>query len=134
MSLPFESINRLCSDQLQSHFNWIYSLNGNGTATYGPDIQQLSLDVFSESESTVRVKITDAKLPRYEVPQSILPRTDSKIMPKNTDIKFSHTESPFSFEITRISDGKSLFKLGDTFTFKDQYLEIPTHCKDIWAR
>jgi alpha-D-xyloside xylohydrolase len=102
------------------------TLIGDGTSAYGADIKQLSLQVVFETDSIARVKITDAKNARYEVPQSVITRTDSINKISNNNIKFSFTESPFSFEIIRVSDGQSLFKLGDSFTFKDQYLEIPT--------
>lgn len=102
------------------------NLVGSGSSTYGPDIKKLSLEVVFETEDTVRVKITDAAKPRWEVPESVLPRPHASKKPAASNLKFSYTEAPFSFEITRAADGKSLFKLGDSFTFKDQYLEIPT--------
>jgi alpha-D-xyloside xylohydrolase len=104
----------------------ILNLNGQGTTTYGADIQQLSLNVFFETEDSIRVKITDAKNSRWEIPESVISRYHSTQKPATTNIKFSYTESPFSFEITRVSDGTSLFKLGNSFAFKDQYIEIPT--------
>lgn len=102
------------------------NLVGDGTSTFGPDLKKLSLDVVFETEDIVRVKITDATNARWEVPQSVIDRPHATHKPASTNIKFSYTTSPFSFEITRVSDGKSLFKLGDSFTFKNQYLEIPT--------
>ncbi len=102
------------------------TLIGEGTSMYGPDLKKLTLEVVIESEDIIRVKITDAFNARWEVPQSVVDRPHATSKPATSNIKFTHTISPFSFEITRVSDGRSLFKLGDTFTFKNQYLEIPT--------
>lgn len=106
-------------------FKGTLNLIGEGSDVYGPDLKQLSLEVFYETEDTIRVKIGDAQHARWEVPESIVSRFHSKQKPAVSNLKFSYTASPFSFEITRATDGKSLFKLGDTFTFKDQYLEVP---------
>lgn len=102
------------------------NLIGEGSSAYGPDLKQLSLEVVYENEDVIRVKITDANNARWEVPESVVQRTHATAKPASSNLKFSYTESPFSFEVTRVSDGKSLFKLGESFTFKDQYLEIPT--------
>jgi alpha-glucosidase (family GH31 glycosyl hydrolase) len=101
-------------------------LIGNGNPAYGPDIKELSLEVVYESEDIIRVKITDANNARWEVPESVVKRSHATSKPISSNLKFSYTESPFSFEVKRVSDGQSLFKLGESFTFKDQYLEIPT--------
>lgn len=101
-------------------------LIGDGTSAYGPDIKELTMEVIYENENVVRVKITDAHEARWEVPESIVSRPHATKKPATNNLKFTYTETPFSFEVTRVSDGQSLFKLGESFTFKDQYLEIPT--------
>lgn len=107
-------------------FSGDLTLIGDGTSTYGPDLKKLSLEVVYETADIIRVKITDAQTPRWEVPESVIKRPHATSKPANMNVKFTYTSSPFTFEITRLSDGKSLFKLGENFTFKDQYLEIPT--------
>lgn len=107
-------------------FKGTLNLIGDGTATYGPDLKKLAIEVHYETEDTIRVKITDANNARWEVPESVIPRFHASAKPATSNLKFTYTASPFSFEISRASDGASLFKLGDSFTFKDQYLEIPT--------
>eukprot|EP01018_Ginkgo_biloba_P029326 Gb_24065 [translate_table: standard] len=122
----------------------------NGNTVYGPDIQCLRLVVRYESESRLRVYISDADKPRWEVPREILPRDDDGNIPRlrlgNTwkktatdngdpELQFNYTTNPFGFAITRRSTGEVLFNStvddenGKSFgnlVFKDQYLEIST--------
>ena len=96
---------------------------------YGPDIGKLNLEVIFETVDTVRVKITDASSARWEVPESVIkrPHASSKPSADNLNFEFTYIENPFSFEVTRKSDGRSLFKLDSSaFYFKDQYLQIST--------
>jgi len=102
------------------------TLIGEGTKTYGADVKKLSLDIIFQTEDIVRVKITDATATRWEIPQSVIRRPIATKKPASLNYKISHQESPFTFEIIRLSDGASVFKLDDNFTFKDQYLEIGT--------
>mmetsp|Transcript_34373 Transcript_34373/g.75764 ORF Transcript_34373/g.75764 Transcript_34373/m.75764 type:complete len:898 (+) Transcript_34373:22-2715(+) len=97
----------------------------SGSPTYGADIQTLSLDIVFETEDIVRVKITDASKARWEVPESVLPRPHATSRPSLLSYKFTYTASPFSFEIVRLSDLRSLFRL-NSLVFKEQYLEVGT--------
>ncbi|KAK9750335.1 hypothetical protein RND81_02G188600 [Saponaria officinalis] len=117
---------------------------------YGADIPSLRLFVKHETEERLRVHITDAKKPRWEVPYDLLPRekppplkpkpasktrklpiSSSKI--SGSELIFSYTADPFTFCVKRKSDGQTLFDTtsskSDPFNslvFKDQYLEIST--------
>lgn len=104
-------------------------LQGNGSNyAYGPDIAQLNLEVVFETADIVRVKITDAAAARWEVPESVIPRPHAEAKPSAQNFDFTYsTEAPFSFEVTRKSDGRSLFKLdGSSFIYKDQFLQVST--------
>eukprot|EP01018_Ginkgo_biloba_P029324 Gb_01073 [translate_table: standard] len=108
---------------------------------FGPDIQRLRLVVSHESKDRVRVYITDADKPRWEIPQEILPRGNA-VSPsnrlgsdENPELQFNYTTNPFGFAITRRSTGEVLFnstaddqneKSFGNMVFKDQYLEIST--------
>ncbi|KMT08274.1 hypothetical protein BVRB_6g142010 [Beta vulgaris subsp. vulgaris] len=117
---------------------------------YGPDIPMLRLFVKHETQERLRVQITDAEKPRWEVPYDLLPRekapslkqtlgksrkvplSDSKI--SGNELIFSYTVNPFTFTVKRKSNGQTLFDTrsnkSDPFNslvFKDQYLEISTH-------
>lgn len=98
-------------------------------------IAQLSLEITFETVDFVRVKMTDAQNARWEVPQSVIPRTKNILLNGNTrtisgkekNYKLSYTESPFSFEVLRVSDGASIFKFDpDSLTFEDQYISFAT--------
>lgn len=99
---------------------------GTESSTYGADITALSLTVVYESAQIVRVKITAADSTRWEVPQSVLPRTDSAKSPVSKDYEFRYTESPFTFQVVRVSDGAVVFSSNANLLFKDQYLELTT--------
>ena len=114
----------------------ILSLIGSGSTTYGEDIKQLTLEVVFETVDIVRVKITDSHVKRWEVPETIISRPHATKRPDNgndddsssvtLNYKFAYTESPFTFEVIRIKDNRSLFKLDSTLIYKNQYLEVTT--------
>ncbi|CAN1839572.1 Alpha-xylosidase 1 [Linum perenne] len=108
---------------------------------YGPDIPLLQLFVKGSAAGTHHC---DAEKQRWEVPYDLLPRQQP---PTKTaaqlgvqfystftgELIFNYTEDPFSFSVTRKSDGQTLFNSrseeSDPFgpmVFKDQYLEIST--------
>ncbi|KAL8105936.1 hypothetical protein AgCh_029668 [Apium graveolens] len=112
---------------------------------YGPDISLLKLSVKHETNGRLRVHITDAKKQRWEVPYNLLPRAQPPILKQTitrsikptilsqdtskADLIFSYTQDPFSFAVTRKSNGQTLFNSSTSFSnlvFKDQYLEIST--------
>ncbi|XP_051144769.1 alpha-xylosidase 1-like [Andrographis paniculata] len=108
---------------------------------YGADIPLLLLHVKHETESRLRVRITDAEKPRWEVPYNLLPRenppnkkpqTPLAITRKNTselagkELVFTYTADPFTFSVRRKSNGEILFDSTAGLVFKDQYLELST--------
>uniref|UniRef100_A0A7I3ZZJ0 Maltase n=1 Tax=Physcomitrium patens TaxID=3218 RepID=A0A7I3ZZJ0_PHYPA len=94
-----------------------------------------------EKSTQLQVYISDAAKPRWEVPQSMLPRPtiDSKL-PSPTEtplLAVTYTTKPFGFAVTRISTGDVLFNstppasgdlepLFNPLVFKDQYIELST--------
>ncbi|XP_073049994.1 alpha-xylosidase 1 [Primulina eburnea] len=123
------------------------------TNIYGPDIPLLHLYVKHETDSRLRVHITDAQKQRWEVPYNLLPRETPPLAkqsiaissrkeaissPKPTDypgneLIFSYETDPFTFSVKRKSNGQTLFnstsEQADPYNplvFKDQYLEIST--------
>jgi len=102
------------------------SLIGDGSTVYGADIKNLNVVVTFETEDILRIKITDSTSQRWEVPQSIIPRTSATSKPAATAYTFSYTESPFTFEVIRKSDSVSVFKTAQPFVYKDQYIELAT--------
>jgi alpha-glucosidase (family GH31 glycosyl hydrolase) len=106
--------------------------NGKGTATWGPDIQNLSLRICTTSVDTVRVKIFDAEASRWEIPQSLLPTeaacNDNVAGVKDGSLKYKidYQSDPFLFTISRKDDDAVLFSSASPFVFKDQYIELQT--------
>lgn len=128
----------------------------SGSETYGPDLEDLKLTARYEDGGRVHVHITDAYRPRWEMPDSLLPRdrihhvlkgqsTNAILLPDGSytlsdghstshPLQISWTTNPFSFAITRKADNEVLFNSlpepkDNTFhpmVFKDQYLEIST--------
>ncbi|XP_051150432.1 alpha-xylosidase 1-like [Andrographis paniculata] len=119
------------------------------TSIYGDDIPLLQLYVKHETDSRLRVHITDAEKQRWEVPYNLLPRETppplrQKLATEPSSIKsfshyigkeliFSYKPDPFTFSITRKSNGETLFNTTSdesdpysSLVFKDQYLEIST--------
>ncbi|KAJ8760767.1 hypothetical protein K2173_018827 [Erythroxylum novogranatense] len=116
---------------------------------YGADISLLQLYVKQETQNRLRVHITDATKQRWEVPYNLLPREKAPLkkqaigrLTKNplkvqefsgSKLLFSYTADPFSFAVTRKSNGQTLFNSSSSgsndfgeMVFKDQYLEIST--------
>jgi hypothetical protein len=103
---------------------------GNKFHKYGvnEDITRLKMDVFMQSDSTIRVRIDDASTSanRWQVPTSVIPRADSTLASETQDYAISFSTMPFAFEITRKSDGASLFKSSENLVFMDQYIVLST--------
>ncbi|KAF3338691.1 alpha-xylosidase 1 [Carex littledalei] len=111
------------------------------TSKYGPDIPNLRLFVKHENQYRLRVHITDADSPRWEVPYNLLPRAQPPPLTKTPKISshfslptypgsnliFTFQPDPFSFAVIRKSTGEIIFNTsGFDFVFKDQYIQIST--------
>lgn len=116
--------------QTPTGFKGTLSLLGKGTNTYGPDLSALRLEAVYETVDTFRLRITDPAASRWEVPSSVLPRpSPADVPPLSADqlnYEFAFTSSPFTFRVTRKSDGRDLFRMDTPFVFKDQYIELST--------
>ncbi|KAL9240489.1 hypothetical protein vseg_014700 [Gypsophila vaccaria] len=117
------------------------------TSVYGRDIKLLSLTASLETDDRLRVHITDATHPRWELPTTLFPRTQPPPPPPprhlpppstaatttplhlttpTTDLLFSlHRSTPFTFTVTRKSTNTTLFSTtASSFVFKPQYLHL----------
>ncbi|KAL8170866.1 hypothetical protein V2J09_022670 [Rumex salicifolius] len=125
-----------------------------GSPVYGPDVPTLGLVATFEKDERLRIRITDFENPRWEIPQQVLAREDSRSGPQpqwqwswsndavassstaslsdpNSDLVFTlHHTVPFGLSVTRRSTRESLFDTrfmsGDPvgLVFKDQYIEL----------
>lgn len=112
--------------ETETGYSGTLTLIGSGTSTYGADIKNLKIDITLESADALRIRITDADNERWEIPESVVSRSHATSKPSSLNYKFSYSESPFAFEVTRVSDGVSLFEMDNSFIFKDQYIELST--------
>ncbi|KAF4550918.1 putative glycosyl hydrolases family 31 protein 1 [Elsinoe fawcettii] len=101
------------------------NLAGNACNVYGTDLDNLHLLVEYQSPDRLHVIISDAANQVYQVPESVWERPGGESAESN--LAFSLTESPFSFAVTRISNGEVLFNTsGSQIIFESQYLRLRT--------
>ncbi|UIZ28042.1 hypothetical protein KXD40_004675 [Peronospora effusa] len=102
---------------------------------FGNDVPLLELNVIRESESQVRIRITDPAFPRYEVPDFPVRRQNDKDdTEERSDFDVHFTPWPFGIAVTRRHSGEVLFNSTPpeddvTFSglvFENQFLEIST--------
>ncbi|KAK8968773.1 hypothetical protein KSP40_PGU017699 [Platanthera guangdongensis] len=113
------------------------------SSVYGADIPKLYFAASFENKHQLRIRITDAEEPRWEVPTEIIPRQrpseqrpnkggsaaargHAVLSPPDSDLVLVLTSSsPFGFTVSRRSSGEILFRTdGGSLVFKDRYLEI----------
>ncbi|KAG8385162.1 hypothetical protein BUALT_Bualt03G0013100 [Buddleja alternifolia] len=124
------------------------------SSVYGPDIPQLSFTASLETKDRLRIRITDANNPRWEIPNDIIPRQPHNPLHRSlpethrspphhhhTPPLLSHPSSdfiftfqnttPFGFTVTRRSSSDTLFNTtpahhnpSSYLIFKDQYLQL----------
>lgn len=59
------------------------------------------------------------------------PKADSTVRPEHAAIRFTHSASPFSFSIVRVSNNETLFTTGKhPIIFEPQYLRLKTDLPD----
>ncbi|MFS7973303.1 putative alpha-glucosidase [Helianthus anomalus] len=127
----------------------------NKSSVFGPDIDQLRLFASFETGDRLRIRITDAKHQRWEIPTNVLPRQSQPytlpqqshnatpanlfLSDPNSDLILTlHNTTQFGFTVARRSTGDILFDTSNTvLVFKDQYLELtsslPPHRSSIYG-
>lgn len=101
---------------------------------YGPDYQKLTLTVRYETNDRLRVHIADAEGKAHVVPDDVAswPKIgDNTVSQDDCALAFDWQEDPFSFKITRKSDGEVIFDTeGQALIFEEQYLRIRSKLAD----
>jgi alpha-glucosidase (family GH31 glycosyl hydrolase) len=90
------------------------------------DILSLTLQVVFETSDIVRVKLTETGKTRWEIPSSIINVQDASAKPASMNYEFTYVDYPFSFQVTRISDGAIIFQSSPALVYKNQYIELST--------
>ncbi|KAG8814457.1 hypothetical protein FRC18_001947 [Serendipita sp. 400] len=102
-------------------------LAGEPCDIYGKDIQKLFLRVEYQTDSRIRVRITDAFQSRYEVPESVFPRPKPAGNPFSPTIKFRFATNPFAFSVLRVETNEVLFDTENyPLIFAPQYIRLKT--------
>lgn len=81
------------------------------------------------AENRLHVKIYDAAEQVFQIQESVWPRPqgDDGFNSADSALVFSHTDSPFSFTITRRSTNETLFDTSAaSLIFETQYLRLRT--------
>jgi alpha-glucosidase (family GH31 glycosyl hydrolase) len=103
------------------------SINNGSDTAFGPAIPSLTL-LATTRHDRLHVKIIDARAGRYEVPASLFPRPDEGRPvvwgEQQGPLLLNFTARPFSFTVTRASDGQAIFASSANFTFADQYWSL----------
>ncbi|CAI4213599.1 unnamed protein product [Parascedosporium putredinis] len=104
-------------------------LGGEACNLYGTDIEELTIEVTYETESRLHVKIQDAALNVYQVPESVLPRpvASQEADESSSLLRFDFEPDPFSFTISRVDTEEVIFDTaGSELIFESQYLRLRT--------
>ncbi|KAK5105011.1 hypothetical protein LTS08_001284 [Lithohypha guttulata] len=108
------------------------TLAGEACNVYGFDLTNLTLTVEYQSGNRLHVLIQDQNQSVYQVPTDIFPGPESlpSASASNSNLRFTFTQSPFSFAVAR-SDGETLFNTsGNPLVFENQYLNVRTSLPD----
>lgn len=101
---------------------------------YGPDYKNLSLTVRYESDDRIRVRIVDSGGQAHVVPDDVAKWPSIGTSGSNNEscnLSFDWVENPFSFSITRKSDGEVIFDTtGQPLIFEEQYLRMQSSLAD----
>ncbi|KAI0838675.1 glycosyl hydrolases family 31-domain-containing protein [Hypoxylon sp. FL0890] len=110
------------------------TLAGDACHIYSTDLPDLKLLVeyqtvkWSVTNTRLHVNIYDTGLDVYQVQEHILPRPSSEnVSSSDAALKFSLTEKPFSFSVSRSNSGEVLFNTnGRQLVFESQYVYLKT--------
>ncbi|KAG5999370.1 hypothetical protein E4U54_001887 [Claviceps lovelessii] len=108
-------------------------LAGKSCNAYGRDLDNLTLQVVTETAERLHVKIYDAAEQVYQVPEHVFPRPRPKAVKtghgtKEAELKFDLKEKPFSFRVRRTKTDEVLFDSSAAgLIIEDQYLRLRTH-------
>lgn len=117
-------------DDVHDHhtgFDGTLSLIGECNA-YGPDYHSLKISVRHETADRLRVRITDAEGKAHIVPDDVAawPKIDEHtVSGDESNLAIDYEHDPFSFKVTRKSDGEVLFDTtGNALIFEEQYVRV----------
>lgn len=95
---------------------------------FGPDYEKLKLTVRHDNDDRLRVHIADAEGKAHVVPDDVVqdgwPKLEGQGQ-RESNLQFDYTEDPFTFKVTRKSDGEVIFDTsGQALIFEEQYVRV----------
>lgn len=113
--------------QTASSLTATLQLAGEPCNLYGPDIEDLKLLVEYQSDGRLHVKIYDAAEDVYQIPPEVLSFPQGSNDTASPLLKFSYTETPFSFAVQRSDTDEVLFDTSaDPLVFEPQFVHLRT--------
>lgn len=116
--------------------NGTLSLNSVSNMFGMSDFANLTISVTQEAAYRTHIKISPTGVNRWEIPQSLIPRSgdlynqsaDSYAVGRN-EVKSYVKESPFGVVVKRVQSGAvpyddTIFNLTDQLVYQDQYLQF----------
>lgn len=125
--------------QSSTGFTASLTLSNPGAGTYGPALEALTLTAVYETPTRVHFRLTNTNMPRYEIPQSILPypQQGTKDFPApGEEGAYSPEDAQYTVQtaavgqaltltVTRTLDNTVIFDLAD-LEYSDQFLQLST--------
>ncbi|KAF2822203.1 alpha-glucosidase-like protein [Ophiobolus disseminans] len=103
------------------------TLAGSECNIYGKDLLNLTFSAQWQTDSRLHVIIYDKNEQVYQVPESVVPRPSGTHSSDASLLDISIEEEPFTFTVTRRSNGEELFSTkGSNLVFEDQYWRLRT--------
>ncbi|GAB1607820.1 hypothetical protein Ahia01_001065900 [Argonauta hians] len=105
-----------------------YMLSRNTPSPFPKDIPEIRMDVYYETSSRIRIKISDPYNQRYEVPFKG-PKVKHRAHQLRYLFNTSDIGQPFQFNISRFNPstgtlGKTLLQTAGSLIFSDQFLQL----------
>ncbi|KAF2028662.1 hypothetical protein EK21DRAFT_101691 [Setomelanomma holmii] len=103
------------------------TLAGTECNLYSQDLKDLKFSAQWQTDSRVHVIIYDKDEQVYQVPESVVPRPTGSASSSTSLLDVSIEEEPFSFTVTRRSNGEEIFSTkGSDLVFETQYWRLRT--------
>ncbi|KAH9866138.1 hypothetical protein J1614_008702 [Plenodomus biglobosus] len=103
------------------------TLAGKECNLYGQDLQDLKFLAEWQTDARLHIIIYDQDEQVYQVPEFVVPRPLGSSSGNDALLDVSIVEEPFSFAVTRKSNGETLFNTsGSTLIFESQYWRLRT--------
>ncbi|KAF1835178.1 alpha/beta-glucosidase agdC [Decorospora gaudefroyi] len=103
------------------------TLAGTPCNVYGEDLHDLKFLAEWQTDSRLHIMVYDKDEQVYQVPEFVVPRPTGSVSSDASMLDVSIEEEPFSFTVTRKSNGEEIFNTkGSNLIFETQYWRLRT--------